>query len=260
MDPSGAHRPRLWFALAGTWVALAPASPLAAPPPPAGAAAPISMPLAWFLPWAQRPEHVHWMFTFGPAVSFFTEPPQGATNVFVGVRLGISLATRGHHHIAPGGDTPIISAVGRHTYFRSGLPFLPDNIFISPLRDGAEPDGNGMDVYGLSIRLVSLGMHPAGRIGRFGFSVGLIGTYAAITTDEHTDFLRPGVDVRADLELDWDGPWFVGVGWNSLFHIPQDWGTSPGGSRPGSPPLWHIGQAYLLFNIRVGDEDIITWP
>src|SRR5690606_8704119 len=98
--------------------------------------------LAWFLPWEQRPDNVHWVIAFGPAVSFFTDPPPGATNLFIGLRLGINLATRGHHHIAEGGDTPLINAVGRHTYFRSGIPFFPDNIFISPLRAAAGPRAN----------------------------------------------------------------------------------------------------------------------
>src|SRR5690606_26252865 len=102
---------RLLSALLLAW-ALCPTPAAAAPPAPQS---PTHIPLAWFLPWEKRPPHVHWLITFGPAVSFFTEPPPGAANVFIGLRLGIGLASRGHHHVSAT-EGSWTSELGRRSY------------------------------------------------------------------------------------------------------------------------------------------------
>lgn len=201
------------------------------------------------MPWKKKPESVHVMLAIGPCVNILHDAPPGVSNVFIGLRFGLFFATRGDEHIDEKQDaTQEVREVGRATYFRSGVPLVPDYAFVSPLRDAT-----GMSVYGIGLRAVSFGMHPAGGLFRFGFSGGLDITYAFIETRRagyaETHFFQPGLDIRGDVELDWDGPFFVSAGWVSIFHLPQSFE-----GRTEGPFLWHIGQAFLLGNFRIGDR------
>jgi len=203
----------------------------------------------WPLPWEEQPEHFQWMISFGPAVGFWNDAPRDVTDLFFSLRLGVYMTTAGEYHISEErAAESFIDFIGRHTFFRSGIPFVPDNVFISPLGDLG-----GMSVYGVSFRPTSIGMHPAGGLFRFGFSGGWVVTYAHIEAHREgrpvagldgVEFFQPGLDARADLELDWGSDLFLSVGWNSLFHLPQT-------LEPGGRELWHIGQGFFLFNVRL---------
>lgn len=211
-------------------------------------------PAVSLLPWKEQPKHFNWLITVGPAVNFWSDPPPGVADVFFGLRVGLFLATHGEHHISVAqAEDSWFAEVGRHTYFRSGLPVIPDNFFLSPLGDAT-----GMSVYGIGFRPASFGMHPAGGLFRFGFSGGVVVTYAHIETFGQsatvTDFLRPGFDIRADVELDWGGDFFLALGWSSLFHAPQSFGAAIDSDVSSGPQLWHLGQIYLLFYIRLPNK------
>ncbi|NMO23175.1 hypothetical protein HPC49_51170 [Pyxidicoccus fallax] len=121
---------------------------------------------------------------------------------------------------------------------------IPDSLIISPkLRD------TGM--YGATWKPLSLGLPLSSSPARFSVGAGLLLTYAYLHSDtlEDTHFLRPGASLGVDLELMASKSFLVGVGWESVFYVPQELGGLglPERLRDG---IFHVGQAYLQLHFR----------
>jgi hypothetical protein len=89
---------------------------------------------------------------------------------------------------------------------------------------------------------------------------GIVGTYAYVDTGTFrpsatagaiTNFLRPGVDGRFEMELALSRSFLIDLGATSAYYVPEELGGpmfSVGSHRDQS--LWRIEQAYLVFNYR----------
>jgi hypothetical protein len=85
-------------------------------------------------------------------------------------------------------------------------------------------------------------------------------TYAYIHSDlaeiPTTHFLRPGLDVGAELEIPFSRSFLISLGWASGFYLPQQLGSFGLGAAdsnadvPLADTLWHFGQAFLKLHFR----------
>jgi hypothetical protein len=130
---------------------------------------------------------------------------------------------------------------------------IPDSLIISP-----QVQHTG--IYGITWRPISLGLPLVDTGGTcLRLAAGLLLTYAYIHSDlatiPETHFLRPGVDVGADLEIMFTPSFGVSLGWASGFYLPQvlgGFGLAAEGKSVSVGPdtLWHFGQAYLKLHVR----------
>lgn len=129
---------------------------------------------------------------------------------------------------------------------------IPDALIISPkLRNTA--------LYGVTWRPISIALPLAqGDAARFALGAGLLLTYAYLSSDlatlPTTHFVRPGLDVGAELEIALGPRFLVSVGWSSGFYVPQQLGAFGTGTLDGpeglDATLWHFGQAFLKLHFR----------
>lgn len=130
---------------------------------------------------------------------------------------------------------------------------IPDALIISP---AVQHTG----IYGVTWRPISVGV-PLVDTGStcLRLAAGLLVTYAYLQSDlpsiPTTHFIRPGVDVGADLEIMFTSSFGVSLGWASGFYVPQvlgGFGLASDGKSPSIGPdtLWHFGQAYLKLHVR----------
>lgn len=140
---------------------------------------------------------------------------------------------------------------------------IPDSLVVSPRFAGT-------GVVGATWRPVSMGMPLARTDGfRAGLSAGLILTYAFIWSDtlvcpagevvRFTNFLRPGLDLKAEAEFRLSSSLYLSLGWASMLHLPQELGPNPFQVRQEmidelpeslSRTIWHIGQPFLMLHYR----------
>lgn len=129
---------------------------------------------------------------------------------------------------------------------------IPDALIISPkIRNTG--------IYGVTWRPLSVTLPLVqGDSGRLALGAGLLLTYAYLTSDlpdlPTTHFLRPGIDVGAELEIAFGPHFLVSAGWSSGFYLPQELGSFGTGEldSPGAldRTLWHFGQAFLKLHFR----------
>jgi hypothetical protein len=133
--------------------------------------------------------------------------------------------------------------------------FIPDTLIISPkLRHTG--------IYGVTWRPLSVGL-PLVDTGsvRLGLGAGLLLTYAFLYSDlseiPTTHFLRPGIDLGAELEIAVTPAFLVSLGWASGFYVPQGLGTfgmGPFGDTHDwdglRQTLWHFGQGFVKLHFR----------
>jgi hypothetical protein len=131
---------------------------------------------------------------------------------------------------------------------------IPDALFISP---AVQHTG----IYGVTWRPISVGVSLVDSPGaRLRLAAGLLATYAyihsSLPTIPTTHFLRPGLDVGAELEVAVTRSFLVSFGWASGFYLPQELGGfGLGAAAEGSgvaleDTLWHFGQAFLKLHFR----------
>jgi hypothetical protein len=133
--------------------------------------------------------------------------------------------------------------------------FIPDALFISPkLRHTG--------IYGITWRPISIGLPlvDASPV-RLRLAAGLLLTYAYIYSDlatlPTTHFIRPGIDIGAELEIALHPSFLVSCGWASGFYVPQGMGTLGMGPFGDSQDysalrqtLWHVGQGFVKLHFR----------
>jgi hypothetical protein len=133
--------------------------------------------------------------------------------------------------------------------------FIPDALIISPkIRNTG--------IYGvtwrpISIRFPLVDADPV----RFGLSAGLLLTYAYLYSDladlPATHFIRPGLDIGAELEIALTSSFLLSLGWASGFYVPQGLGVlgmGPFGDEQNwdtlNQTLWHLGQGFIKLHFR----------
>jgi hypothetical protein len=129
--------------------------------------------------------------------------------------------------------------------------FIPDALIISPA-------ARNTGIYGVTWRPIGLNVPLAeGETVRLRLQAGLLVTYAFLHSKlaelPTTHFLRPGVDLGAELEI-FPSPIFgVSIGWSSGLYLPQVLGRFAVQPRSADGPrarLWHFGQAFLKIHLR----------
>lgn len=124
---------------------------------------------------------------------------------------------------------------------------IPDALILSPkIRNTG--------LFGATWRPLAIGLPLTRGAVRFSVGAGLVLTYAFLYSDTlpTTHFLRPGLDVGAQVEIAFSRWFLTTVGWSSAFYIPQELGSFAITSADRA--MWHFGQAFVRFQVRVPFE------
>lgn len=129
---------------------------------------------------------------------------------------------------------------------------VPDQFFIS----GRGWFGGTTGMYGIGFRPVAVSVPVVKDPFRFTIAAGARLTYAYLPSDTlgNTHFLRPGADLKGTLEVPFSESFLVSFGWNSQLYIPQAVGASVFDLGPFDESIWHIGQGFFKFHVRVPYE------
>lgn len=128
------------------------------------------------------------------------------------------------------------------------LGLIPDSIIISPKIRNTQ-------MYGVTFRPIGFGISLLNKPVRVSVSAGLLFTYAFIQSDtlfpDPMHFLRPGLDIKFDVEVPITDSFLMSVGWASQLYIPQRIGGSIlEMGQDLNEWMWHFGQFYLMFHFR----------
>jgi hypothetical protein len=163
-------------------------------------------------------------------------------------------------------------AVEKVDEVRVGYLLIPETIML-----GTRAKDSGPEFFGATWRPIGLGVPLKMGPARLSFDTGLLITYAYINTgsykipdqstkeleenpraeitfrDQTTHFLRPGMDLKLDLEVQFSESFLTSLGWSSAYYIPQKIGGSMGtvGADQLEKSLWRIHQAYLMMHYRI---------
>ena len=139
--------------------------------------------------------------------------------------------------------------------------FIPETLYLSP-----PVTGTGM--YGATWRFIGVNLPFGKGPVRLRLGASLIATLALIHSNsvrglggediEFVFFLRPGIDLTAEVEIKLAKNLLISFGWNSALHLPQvlrrNVGTSflsiPGDADSWQVSLWHFGQPFLMLHYR----------
>ena len=129
--------------------------------------------------------------------------------------------------------------------------FIPDALIISPKL-------NGTGIYGVTWRPIGLSVPLFSRGTTVTVDLGALLTAAYIHSDNMTVdsmfFLRPGIDVGAEVEVPVTDNFLVSFGWNWQAYIPQIVGgglletTFESNALGGT--VWNMAQAFLKLHFR----------
>ncbi len=135
--------------------------------------------------------------------------------------------------------------------------FIPDTLFISPKTANTS-------MVGVSWTPLNLGMPIVKDPFRWslGASLRLSGAYLASDGIAGAQggqswrmfFLRPGLDLGTELEIPFSDSFLISGGWRSQLHLPQAIGGEVGELGPLDSAIWHIGQPFVMFHVRVPYE------
>jgi hypothetical protein len=191
----------------------------------------------------------------GPAGHMFTGPLGDDQRFHWGLRLDLNAIIdkamiKKHQKRVPKKYRKMALKMDEFRY--KPLWWLPDTIMLSPKLDRTS-------MWGLTWRPLSLGIPLVKNPVRLSIGAGLIATYLFIQSEgleSAMHFLRPGLDLRAELILPVTSNFKLGFGWTSQFYIPQEVG--PGLKGVGEwteDTIWHVGQwfaqAHFLFPYTV---------
>ncbi len=186
-----------------------------------------------------------------PAVHLITGPVQDDQILHYGLKLSLAAVIdkktiQANKHRVPARYRSRLKNVTELRF--SPAWYLPDTLFISPRT-------NNTGLYGVAFRPIGIGLSPVARPVRINASAGLLLTYLFIHSDTllpdgPMHFIRPGIDLKLDIELPLSRSFLLSVGWASQFYIPQEIGKPVFEVESVSNSIWHIGQAYLMFHFR----------
>lgn len=185
----------------------------------------------------------------GPAVHWITGPVQKDQEQHYGVKISLAaiidqaLIQQNKHKI-PKKYRKMASRIDQVRLRPGPVVLVPDTIFISPRRDQTAMYGANWRFYGVHM--------PIGPI-RVGSNLNL--TYAHIDSDNEalgqTHFLRPGLDLNAEIEIPLSKSVLISGGWTSFFYPPQEVGGPVFSLGEMDASIWHIGQAFVQLHFRM---------
>ena len=188
----------------------------------------------------------------GPAVYQFSGMIEDNQPLHYGLALDIAAiidkaAIKEHKDKIPKKYRKMVAKIGEA---RVGYMLIPDSLFLSPGEAGTT-------IYGATWRPISMNV-PLKLPGmKLKFGTGLVMSYSYIdiaadgdAPSSTTHFFRPGLDLRAHLEIPLTDSFIVSLGWSSGFYVPQEVGGDFSAMGEGDRSLWHIGQGSLVFNYR----------
>ena len=188
----------------------------------------------------------------GPAVYSFTGVIADNQALHYGVALDIAAiidkaAIKKHKKKIPKKYRKMVSKLGEA---RVGYMLIPDSLFLSPGEDGTQ-------IYGATWRPISVNVPLALPGMKLKLGAGLVMSYSYIDitaegddSSSTTHFFRPGLDLRAHLEIPVTDSFILSMGWSSGFYVPQEIGGSFSAMGEGKESLWHIGQGSVVLNYR----------
>lgn len=186
----------------------------------------------------------------GPAAHFFTGPLQDDQTAHWGLKLDVQAiidqaTIRANQDRIPRKWRK--QALALEEFRLAPFWWLPDTLVISPKLERTQ-------MYGVVFRPLALGLTPLRHPVRFSLGAGLLATYLYIDTrlfPGAMHFLRPGLDLRAELEVPMGRAFALSLGWASQFYVPQEVGSGLRGVGDGfHTTIWHVGQAFVLFHVR----------
>lgn len=197
----------------------------------------------------------------GPSAYFITGPIQSDQAPHYGLRIYAKAIIEGENlkraaKRAPKKYRKYVSGLDE---VRVGHLLVPDAIIISP-------KVNRTSIYGATWRPIALGFPLIDSGVKLDLDAGLMLTYAYFNTSGNastepkplpagtTHFLRPGIDLRLELEVPLGDTFLFSTGWSSGLYIPQRIGGGIGTLGPTNESIWHLGQAYAVFNVRIPFE------
>jgi hypothetical protein len=186
----------------------------------------------------------------GPTALFFFGPVFDDQPIHTGLRINVEAVLdkewlRKHQALIPRKQRGRVANMGEIRYAPAVLSLIPETLIISP-----KYRNTGM--YGATWKPLGFGLGLTPSPVRLSLDAGLILTYAYMYSDTlpATHFLRPGLQLTADLEFQLSESFLVSIGWSSAAYVPQRLGTFTE-VKPLSGSIFHVGQAFLLLHFRV---------
>ncbi len=131
---------------------------------------------------------------------------------------------------------------------------VPSELIVSPKIKNT-------GIYGIGWHLIGFGIAPISGPVRFDLKLSLPVKYMYIHSDTLFDgpmhFLRPGLEGKAELEFMVTNDFLLSLGWASQLFIPQRVGGRIMELGSIGDSIWHIGQAFVKFHIRVPYESAL---
>jgi hypothetical protein len=186
----------------------------------------------------------------GPTALLFFGPVFDDQPIHTGLRINVEAVLdkewlRKHQALIPRKQRGRVSKMGEIRYAPAVLGLIPETLIISP-----KYKNTGM--YGATWKPLGFGLGLTPSPVRLSLDAGLVLTYAYMYSDTlpNTHFLRPGLQLTADLEFQVSESFLVSLGWSSAAYIPQRVGTFTE-TKPLNGSIFHVGQAFLLLHFRV---------
>jgi hypothetical protein len=163
-------------------------------------------------------------------------------------------------------------AVEKVDEVRVGYLLIPETVML-----GTRTKEAGPEFFGATWRPIGLGVPLKMGPAMLSLDTGLLITYAFINTgsykipdqsnkdieknprteitfrDQTTHFLRPGMDLKLELEVKFSDSLLTSLGWSSAYYIPQKIGGGIGtvGADQLEKSLWRIHQAFVMLHYRL---------
>jgi hypothetical protein len=187
----------------------------------------------------------------GPFAAFITGPVQDDQLIHTGLRLSVAAVLdretiRENWDRVPPQYRGMAAGISEARVKPLLAVLLPTSLYLSPKLYNTGVYGATWELFGLGVPVIS---DPV----RLSLDAGLIFTYLYVHSDTlptPTHFVRPGIELRADLEIPFSDDLLMSLGWASQLHPPQLVGGYPWEALPLNKTIWHSGQLYLQLHFR----------
>jgi hypothetical protein len=188
----------------------------------------------------------------GPFAAFITGPVQDDQLIHTGLRLSVAAVLdretiRENWDRVPPSYRGMAAGISEARVKPLLATLLPTTLYLSPKLYDTGVWGATWELLGLGVPIIS---DPV----RLSVDAGLIFTYLFIHSDtlsSPTHFVRPGLELRVDLEIPFTDDLLMSLGWASQLHPPQKVGGYPWEVFPLDQTIWHSGLLYLQWHVRV---------